>query len=772
MGHEKRPNGDAVPQQSGFEWTAATGPNFLVLALVCALFFRDVFLNPTKMLWASDIVRFHVPQKLVQWQAFWEWDTFPVWDPTVFCGKSIVGDPLALLFNPIGLIFWLIPSPTLFGPYLWCHVVLGAWGMFLLMRRKGCSGAGALFAGIAFALSGKTGAHIFAGHVEVVTAMMGLPWMLWAMDRAVECRTWRNAGVLALVFSLTAFCGSLQILYYHVLVSGAYALGAIADQTLRRERKEAIQTLLVLACGGVLFVGLTTAWWLPIVRNTLLLSARWEDMDYSVMTMNSAAYRDLFRLLWPFDGVEEPRVLASDAANAFFWETASYPGCVALALAVAAPFAVRRRDTGLYLFLAVGLVAVMLALGGLSPVHWLAVKVIPGFALWRAPGRFLFYANFAVAALAGLALSERPSSEYRWAPVATAVVFLMLTLFIPLAARDWWFDPARGRWIPIGVFALLSIGTYLWAMRLLRPVFWYALCLGVLTLELLAFWGPHINVVPPRQAMPPMPAAHFLSEETGDEPFRVLDCTAALGQQEAARQHLELAGGYHPAVPKHFIDLYNQLWRHDQSDFVEIVPHPPSELAAPGILDMMNIGYVFAREATAPFGMQRVYDTPQGAYPGKSFVFRRPSGVPRAYVVAKAATPPPGEPVPRALRSIQPRETCLVESDPIDGTAPYTPLTAERLQPGAWHIQCTTNEPGVLVLSEGWHPDWQGSDNGQPISLRQVNHGFLGAALPPGEHDLLIRFTPWDFYLGCIVSGVFGLVLLAMLAIPGVRWPA
>jgi uncharacterized membrane protein YfhO len=66
---------------------------------------------------------------------------------------------------------------------------------------------------------------------------------------------------------------------------------------------------------------------------------------------------------------------------------------------------------------------------------------------------------------------------------------------------------------------------------------------------------------------------------------------------------------------------------------------------------------------------------------------------------------------------------------------------------------------GVVVASEAWHPDWIATDNGAAIGVERVDYGFVGIPVGAGAHHLQLRYRPWDFYLGCIVSGSFWVAL-------------
>jgi len=97
-----------VEVSPGWTWPSGLRWNFGLLGLASVLLYHPIFLHPTRLLWASDIVRLHVTCKAVQARSLWAWHAFPLWDPTLFCGKSIVGDPIPAVLNPLAWLFWVV----------------------------------------------------------------------------------------------------------------------------------------------------------------------------------------------------------------------------------------------------------------------------------------------------------------------------------------------------------------------------------------------------------------------------------------------------------------------------------------------------------------------------------------------------------------------------------------------------------------------------------------------------------------------------------------
>ena len=262
---KKSPSAKPVnaPRRS-WSWPESTRGNVAILAGLSVVFFHPIFLHPTEMLWGNDIVRADSAFKVAIWRSLWKWHTFPLWDPTILGGRSIVGDPIYALLNPPSLVFWVTTSPLVFGYFAWLHAFAGSCGMYLLARRMSCTTFGSAFAAVVFAYSGKAAAHLFAGHLLLVATVMCLPWLMLYVLRILERPCVKDAFILGILAALTISYGTMHILYTHALFIGLFAVATLA---LARPNGKALQAkLAALAGAGVLGLGLSAAVWFPAVR--------------------------------------------------------------------------------------------------------------------------------------------------------------------------------------------------------------------------------------------------------------------------------------------------------------------------------------------------------------------------------------------------------------------------------------------------------------------------------------------------------------------------
>src|SRR5258708_19907222 len=60
--------------------------------------------------------------------------------------------------------------------------------------------------------------------------------------------------------------------------------------------------------------------------------------------------------------------------------------------------------------------------------------------------------------------------------------------------------------------------------------------------------------------------------------------------------------------------------------------------------------------------------------------------------------------------------------------------------------------PGILVLTDTWHPNWHVTVDRQPAHLGVVDGAFRGVVLPPGRHSVAMTYAPRTLFIAKIIS--------------------
>ncbi len=741
-------------------WPVGTAVNLCILVAFIAVLFREALIRPTNLLWGSDFVRMHSANKFIQWESFNLWGRPALWDPTSLGGRSFVGDPIAGILNPLGAFFWVWETLSAYNVYLFLLVIISAFGMYFWARKVGCSSIGASVASLGFCLSGKTAGHIFAGHLELVSTILLLPWVLLALEHLIERCSFRNLTIFAMTLFLFAVQGSVQMAYLGVLLMVIYA----CSQSFYRCRDDGYWRGFIplrhLLAGILFFALVSAAWWFPIVRQTLLLGARSRDVSFEFATFLSAEPNDLGRLFLPFAGLDYlPVPFASDAVLNFFWETASYPSITVIALGVFT-LIVGWRDRKVVFVGCLVLFSLKLALGKYSPVYWIAYEIVPGFSLFRAPGRFFFFTNLGFSLLAGWAVSRELEQKQRfllgWGFIGAGFL-LLLVILVGIK------DPASaiyGVWAPCLACILLGVVTLAYgAVDELRKVWHYAV-FAAIALELLIAWTPHINSVPMKAAFPESATAEFLVSQQEVRECRILDAIQAIPQEVAARYGLEIISGYNPGIYGHYLDLYKSIWSEDASDITELVAHPPEAAKCETILDLLNVRFVVTGHEVRKEGYVEVHRSEIGEEKSKVYVFERATSLPRVYLTGGIQSASSGDDVLAALCTLDPKVNCVMEGEEVtSGGASYKEIEFVRESEEQIRMKFSSDAPGVVVVSQTWHPDWTATVDGVPTEIMRVNHAQIGVRVGEGDHEVVLWYRPWDLYAGLMISAITLMVL-------------
>jgi hypothetical protein len=76
-------------------------------------------------------------------------------------------------------------------------------------------------------------------------------------------------------------------------------------------------------------------------------------------------------------------------------------------------------------------------------------------------------------------------------------------------------------------------------------------------------------------------------------------------------------------------------------------------------------------------------------------------------------------------------------------------------------VNCTTSQPGLLIVQENRWSGWKAWRDGDPIAIGSQSQ-WLTVNAPAGEHVYQFRYLPWDVLAGLIVMFT-GIVLAVVI---------
>ena len=430
----------------------------------------------------------------------------PLWNPNLFTGAPFLANPQAAVFYLPNWLLLPISAERAIGFALVLHVFLAAIGMLALSRLSFKIGwPGATTAAAAFAFGGYFSAQ--AGHVNQVSTVAWLPWLLLAIDRAVGGD---RRGLLAtpILTALMLLAGHPQALYMSLVFSLAFAalLGASTLGVPNRRGR-------VLGLGralGIWLVGLCGGGVLAAVQVLPTLELSKHGIRSGGLSINEAASFSLPSA--EFLSAVLPTFVALPSSTEFI----AYIGVSGLVLAVLGVFSEAPRVKTVFLLMTVA-VTIALSLGPVTPIFSMAHAVVPGFDLFRVPPRWLVLGAFAGSILAGQGVDSlgsnlaRSVKGRRLAGTSIVLGVFMLTMTWLALMHPVPYVTARA-WVVVGVVTIVVLTAaymrgHVW-LQWVGPV--------LLVAELVAASGPSLvrEPIPDRVYRGKSEVQEFLSSDS------------------------------------------------------------------------------------------------------------------------------------------------------------------------------------------------------------------------------------------------------------------
>jgi hypothetical protein len=249
------------------------------------------------------------------------------------------------------------------------------------------------------------------------------------------------------------------------------------------------------------------------------------------------------------------------------------------------------------------------------------------------------------------------------------------------------------------------------------------------------------------------PAVQFLQAEK--EPYRILPLTGqGTNKNWFAYFKISSIQGYHAAKLKIYQDLI------DEQGPVGIV----KQLSRGNfnVINMLNAKFLVADQEIQGGPLMTVVRDNQ-------FVMRNTSALPRMWFVDRARVIADEASHLQAVAdpSWRPDAEALLFKDvgPLDagngGTARVT-----RYEPREIHAEVESPGNSLLVISEVFYePGWDAWLDGKPTEVLRADYVLRAIRVPPGKHELRMRFDPPSFRSGVFLSlGAYGLIVIALAA--------
>jgi hypothetical protein len=710
----------------------------------------------------------------------------PEWFPYDALGRSFIGVAITGVFHPFTLLYFLFPAADALRLSVLLSCLLAAGGAFWLGRHLGLSATGSLLAGFAFACSGYVVS--MTENIQYLYSICLVPLMLLALDRALADRLEWTAAAAAL-WATVFLNGDIQTGYYFAFVALLWAVMR-APGSLPR----VLRTLSGVAGLTALLAGIQLGPSLMVfLGSNLRHSPIFQEF---VLQWSTHPLRLLTMLAWPVSTESEPGVIMGlffDNVAITPWAESLYLGVPLLGLAL---FGARRRRD-LRVFTALGLLALLLALGRHGGLYDIFRHTIPLWSVFRYPEKWMGFVSLSAAMLAGAGLDALRADQRHAKPWLTAACLCVgAGLFLVTAtaqtllaiqyettmkiARDVAETSARA-WLISGV-AAGGVGLLIGAAEKhwLRVGPLLAGIVAITAMDLTAANARAYFTAPRAVAEFTPPFLRTLTAREGAlAPGRFRVATLHFGDRISWPSLLEERIGYHGAGAIHYRQALNGGLNTEFGieGFRSSLPgaHPAvdviNRLHAYGVYARMNVSYFV--DLRSRITDQRLADSLVEELPEYDLVLARNPvpAKPRAYLSRKPE-PASAPPAPDALFTrpdfLSGDVDVIETSDALPGAAAAGQAVVERYAPERVVVRTEAPAPAVLVLVDAFDPGWRAAlDTGEALPILRANILTRAVVVPAGVHRVTFSYHTPLLKAGAGASAT-GVIL--SLALIGFAW--
>jgi len=690
----------------------------LLLALTVGFYWKLVLTDQYTWLESPDMANQVLPW--LQFQAGeWHKRSFPMWDPYLWSGQSLIGQAQPGAAYPPNWILFMLPlrNGWIRSCYLhWYYVLIHFMAVlfaYRLARELKCSRLASILGGLAFGLGGYLGTTDWP---QMLNGAVWAPLIFLYLRRCLEGVRPLASAALSGVFLGTAWLsGHHQIPIYTTLA----ALGVWGFYALRNGRPD--WKLVRLAAVFVSFTLLTGALQILPAYEYGKLARRWVGVAEPVGWNQKVPY------LVHAEYSLNPLSLLGIVIPGVHRHADPFAGVVLATLALlATAMCFRERHVRLLAVLAVA--GLLFSLGQNSVLHGMAYAVLPLVEKARTPSMAIFIFHFAVCMLGACGLDRLLAGNHTpWrrraalALLALAALLLAASLGVMAAGRQ-----PEDRYAMTALIALLAAGIiHARGRSQISPRAAGISLIVLLLIELGNVSGfafahrleKHRSVYLNRMAQH-ADLAEFLRSQPW--PVRVAASDADIPYNFGDWYGIDVFGGYVASLPDNLL----RLGMHSQR-----------------VRDLMGVGYTIASKPPHE-SFREVFRGEAGLN-----VYLNPGALPRVWTVHSLVRVGNDEQARGLLEDpgFDLRRKAWIHSPPPELQACEPERDAVRLlrrEANLIEIEARMNCRGMVVLSENYYPGWQAAVDGAPAPIHEVYTALRGVVVPAGAHRIRMRYRP------------------------------
>jgi hypothetical protein len=417
--------------------------SILFLACLPLILFSDALFTSGELIYSFDIDYFYPHEVVLDASGYGE--DFLVWNPYFGAGAPGLGKiQIGIFYPPLMLLRSLFSVETTLNLDAILHLFIAGTGVYFLMRQLSVGPIPALFAAVAFMLSGSLTPRIFAGHASVVRTVAWSGWLLFAYIRLLKWRVWHNAVFVAVIIGFVILGGHPQMSLTVLLLPLGYFFALFVPECIQLKQWRAILSGLSWSIGAVvLALGLTAVQLAPYLawHRQTVRAAGYAFDSLEAMVQHSFLWQHFFTFIAPtFWYDPESAIAITFGSLSYFWETSAFTGVLTM-LIVAVGLTMRsdQHQANRRFFVGLAIMGLLLSMGTINPLYDYLFQTMPYI---RAPGRFMVWWTLAMSVVAGITLDillKSPSSYTKLFNRANALALgggLMMVFWLLLSTSQ------------------------------------------------------------------------------------------------------------------------------------------------------------------------------------------------------------------------------------------------------------------------------------------------------------------------------------------------
>lgn len=729
--------------------------------------------------------------------------SFPLWNPNIMLGTSILGSTQTAIFYPLNLLSVLI-SPT---SVILVRCILNLWIagflVFLLLRRLGSNFFGSFFSSITFMFSGFI--VVWLGHPHSNSAIW-LPILVLFADILATSKEKRG-----LYICLTSFFIAISFFGGHLETSFSIILAWFLFLLFRSLQIGGFSLLLknFKASIFILFLGLSAAA-VQILPFLEWLSNYAGLSDRSTLNFNFINF-DFWRDLATLPTLILPNIFSNPSHNSLYqsyipWsnfnEFSLYVGILPLFLSIYGLFYVKNNVSKLFSIGALFFLALALRFPFIDYVNQL-----PIFSLFKA-SRYRLIFDFGISVSAGLTINylfDKDIEHVRnlWFKIRKTLLILGATVLIIIIFLSFILPFFENQILDLGkkmiteqyamikvhsrtlnevlllvdkvwsgiIFhfsiqnwklyfpAVISIFTglwiYLWSKSFFTIKIYKIGLILLLIFDLFVFGIGYNPSLKNESVYPSTPAINFLKKDS--TLYRILPTTMQWRSNGPMAYDINEIGG---------CELPTKYYHEFRNTIALSYPFATSEYSTgfkansinSKLIDLLNVKYVITTreiDTLSPNKTELVFkDRETRIYKNKSYFER-------AFIVNKIKYLSDDSTINYLSSNLFNPKSEVILPDVYSKNIFTLPDSLDKkgyqiniLNYKAEEIKISTNNNlnGILVLSEAYYPGWNAYIDGIKVPVIRANHVMRAIFVPKGLHNILFKFESLSFKIGLCIS--------------------